>query len=99
MRPRSKMVRVGEKAGPAVAPQSLPPRRRLAMSSESERRTRAEFDRQYEAGIQAALKRCRGLAQQIESELCNKRLDFDSVLSLADFRVALEHAAGVLKQR
>jgi hypothetical protein len=69
------------------------------MSSESERRTRAEFDRQYEAGIQAALKRCRGLAQQIESELCNKRLDFDSVLSLADFQVALEHAAGVLKQR
>jgi hypothetical protein len=57
------------------------------MSSESERRTRAEFDRQYEAGIQAALKRCRGLAEQIESELCNKRLDFDSALSLADFQV------------
>jgi hypothetical protein len=70
------------------------------MSSEkSERRTRAEFDRQDEAGIQAALKRCRGLAGQIESELCNKRLDFNSVLSLADFQVALEHAAGVLKQR
>jgi hypothetical protein len=47
------------------------------MSSESERRTRAEFD---SAGIQAALKRCRGLAEQIESELGNKRLDFDSVL-------------------
>jgi hypothetical protein len=69
------------------------------MSSESERRTRAELDRQGEAGIQTALKRCRGLAEQIESELCNKRLDFDCVLSLADFQVALEHAAGVLKQR
>jgi hypothetical protein len=66
------------------------------MSSESERRTRAEFD---SAGIQAALKRCRGLAEQIESELGNKRLDFDSVLSLADFQVTLERAAGVLKQR
>jgi hypothetical protein len=65
----------------------------------SERRTRAEFDRQDEAGVQAALKRCRGLAEQIESELCNKRLDFDSVLSLANFQVALERAAGVLKQR
>jgi hypothetical protein len=63
------------------------------MSSESERR------RQDEAGMQTALKRCRGLAEQIESELCNKRLDFDSVLSLADFTWALEHAAGVLKQR
>ena len=57
------------------------------MSSESERRTRAEFDRQYEAGI--LLKRCRGLAEQIESELCNKRLDFDSALSLADSRTVI----------
>jgi hypothetical protein len=55
------------------------------MSSESERRTRAAFDRQNEARMQAALKRCCDLAEQIESELCNKHVDFDSVLSLADF--------------
>jgi hypothetical protein len=49
--------------------------------------------------MHAALKRCRGLAEQIESELCNKHVDFDSVLSLADFQGALEYAASILEQQ
>src|SRR5262249_47893348 len=52
------------------------------------------------AGIEAALNRCRALAAQIESELCNKRHEhFVDKLSLADLCASLERAADVLGQK
>jgi hypothetical protein len=51
------------------------------------------------AGTEAALDRCRSLAAQIASELCNKRpVHFVDKSSLADFYASLECAAGVLEQ-
>jgi hypothetical protein len=48
------------------------------------------LDATEKAGIEAALKRCRGLAAQIESELRNKRPEhFVDKLSLADFYASL----------
>jgi hypothetical protein len=51
-------------------------------------------------GIEAALKRCRALAAQIESELRNKRREhFIDELLLADLCASLEEAANVLRQQ
>jgi hypothetical protein len=52
------------------------------------------------AGIEGALNRCRALAAQIASELCNKRpkLLLDKV-SLADVCASLEQAVDVLGQK
>jgi hypothetical protein len=51
-------------------------------------------------GIEAALKRCRDLAAQIESELRNKgREHFIDKLSLADLCASLEEAANVLGEK
>jgi hypothetical protein len=49
------------------------------------------------AALEAALKRCRVLADQIESILRKERRFIDKV-SLAEFSVALERAADVLGQ-
>jgi hypothetical protein len=58
------------------------------------------LDATEKAGIESALKRCRGLAAQIASELRNKRPEhFVNKLSLADFYASLEHAADVLGQK
>jgi hypothetical protein len=66
----------------------------------SERIMSDEFDgldATEKAGTEGALNRCRTLAAQIESELCNKRPEhFIDTLSLADFYISLEHAAAVL---
>ena len=49
--------------------------------------------------MKAALKRCRALAGQIESELCNRKPEhFVDKLALADFYASLERAADVLGQ-
>jgi hypothetical protein len=48
--------------------------------------------------LEAALKRCRILADQIESILRNERREFVDELSLADFCASLERAADVLGQ-
>jgi hypothetical protein len=58
------------------------------------------LDATEKAGIEGALNRCRRLAAQIESELCNKRHErFVDKLSLADLCASLEHAADVLGQK
>jgi hypothetical protein len=52
------------------------------------------------AGIEAALDRCRALAQQIRGDLRNKSPEhLVSIWSLADFQVSLERAASVLEQK
>ena len=51
------------------------------------------------AAVEAALNRCRALAAQIASELCNKRPEHFVDLSLAEFCASLEHAADVLGQK
>jgi glutathione S-transferase len=59
-----------------------------------------DLDATEKAGIEAALNRCRALAAQIESELCNKRHEhFVDRLALADFYASLERAADVLGQK
>jgi hypothetical protein len=52
------------------------------------------------AGIEAALNRCRALAQQIEGELRIKRSErFADLVSLAELQAALERAAWVLERK
>jgi hypothetical protein len=52
------------------------------------------------ADAEGALNRCRALAGQIESELCNRKPEhFVDKLSLADFYASLERAADVLRQK
>jgi hypothetical protein len=48
------------------------------------------------AALEAALKRCRVLAHQIESILRNERREFVDQGSLADFYASLQRAADVL---
>jgi hypothetical protein len=51
-------------------------------------------------GTEAALNRCRALAQRIQSDLRNRKPEhFVDVWALADFQVALERAASVLEQK
>jgi glutathione S-transferase len=56
------------------------------------------LDAREKAALEAALKRCRALAGQIESILRNERRHFADEVSLADFYACLERAAGVLGQ-
>jgi hypothetical protein len=56
------------------------------------------LDAREKAALEAALKRCRVLADQIESILRNERREFVDKVSLAEFYVALERAADVLGQ-
>jgi hypothetical protein len=52
------------------------------------------------AAVEAALKRCRVLAGQIESKLHNKTAEhFIDKVSMADFYASLERAADVLGQK
>jgi hypothetical protein len=52
------------------------------------------------AGIEAALNRCRALAQQIEGELGVGRSErFADLVSLAELQAALERAAWVLERK
>jgi hypothetical protein len=52
------------------------------------------------AGIEAALNRCRALAQQIEGELGVRRSErFADLVSLAELQAALERAAWVLERK
>jgi hypothetical protein len=52
------------------------------------------------AGIEAALNRCRALAEQIEGELRVRRSErFADLVSLAELQVALERAAWVLERK
>jgi hypothetical protein len=68
---------------------------RLTMSGEF-----SSLDARERAALEAALKRCCVLADQIERELRNKRPDhFVDVLSLADIYASLERAADVLRQK
>jgi hypothetical protein len=48
--------------------------------------------------LEAALKRCRVLADQIERILCNGKRRFVDKASLADFYASLQRAADVLGQ-
>jgi glutathione S-transferase len=57
------------------------------------------LDAREKAALEAALKRCRVVADQIESILSNERRHFVDEFSLADFYAALERAADVLGQR
>jgi hypothetical protein len=54
------------------------------------------LDRRERAALEAALKRCRVLADQIESILRNERREFVDQGSLADFYASLQRAADVL---
>jgi hypothetical protein len=58
----------------------------------------SSLDARERAALEAALKRCCVLADQIESGLCNERREFVDKISLAEFCVALERAADVLGQ-
>jgi hypothetical protein len=57
------------------------------------------LDAREKAALEAALKKCRVLADQIESILRNERREFVDKVSLAEFYVALERAADVLGQK
>ncbi len=57
------------------------------------------LDAREKAALEAALKRCRALAGQIESILRNERRHFVDEVSLADFYACLERAADVLGQK
>jgi hypothetical protein len=58
------------------------------------------LDAREKAALEAALKRCRVLAGQIESKLRHKRPErFVDELSLADFCASLQRAADVLGQK
>jgi hypothetical protein len=51
------------------------------------------------AAMQAALDRCRALADQVEKQLLKKRPeDFQNLTVLADFQASLESAAEVLER-
>jgi hypothetical protein len=56
------------------------------------------LDQRERAALEAALKRCRVFADQIESILRNDRRDFVDKVSLAEFYVSLQRAADVLGQ-
>jgi hypothetical protein len=52
------------------------------------------------AGTEAALSRCRALAQRIEGELSNRGPErFADLVSLAELQAALERAAWVLERK
>jgi hypothetical protein len=58
------------------------------------------LDANEKATLVGALKRCRGLAEQIENKLRNIRPErFIDALSLADFCVFLECAANIRRQK
>jgi hypothetical protein len=57
------------------------------------------LDERERAALEAALKRCCILADQIESILRNERREFVDELSLADFYASLGRAADVLRQK
>jgi hypothetical protein len=64
------------------------------------RMTGASLSAIERAGTEAALNRCRALAQRIQCDLRNRKPEhFVDVMSLADFQVALERAASVLEQK
>lgn len=64
------------------------------------RMTSATLSAIEKAGTEAALDRCRALAQQIQCGLRNRKPEhFDDVWALADFQAALERAASVLEQK
>jgi hypothetical protein len=56
------------------------------------------LDQRERAALEAALKRCRVLADQIESILRSERREFVDRAALADFYASLQHAADVLGQ-
>jgi hypothetical protein len=56
------------------------------------------LDARERAALEGALKRCRILADQIESRLRNESREFVDKGSLADFYAALQRAADVLGQ-
>jgi hypothetical protein len=56
------------------------------------------LDERERAALEAALKRCRVLADQIERILCNGKRRFVDKASLADFYASLQRAADVLGQ-
>ena len=63
------------------------------------RMTRASLSAIEKAGIEAALDRCRALAQQIQCNLRHRKAEhLVDVWALADFQAALERAASVLEQ-
>jgi hypothetical protein len=76
---------------------------RSAMTVRGSTTPNSEFDGLdpiEKTGIEAALKRCRALAAQIESELRNKRREhFIDELLLADLCASLEEAANVLGEK
>jgi soluble cytochrome b562 len=58
------------------------------------------LDATEKAAVEAALKRCRALAAQIQSKLRKKRPEhFVDELTLADFYASLQRAADVLGQK
>jgi glutathione S-transferase len=56
------------------------------------------LDERERAALEAALKRCRVLADQIERILCNGKRRFVDKASLADFYASIQRAADVLGQ-
>jgi hypothetical protein len=56
------------------------------------------LDARERAALEGALKRCRVLADQIGSILCNEKREFVDQGSLADFYASLQRAADVLGQ-
>jgi len=56
------------------------------------------LDARERAALEAALKRCRVLADQIENILRNERREFVDKVSLADFYASIQRAADVLGQ-
>ena len=68
--------------------------------ADQKRVSRASLSALEKAGMEAALNRCRALAQRIECDLLNRRCEhFVDVASLAEFQAALERAASVLKRK
>jgi hypothetical protein len=67
---------------------------------DQKRVSRASLSAVEKAGTEAALNRCRALAQRIECELRNRRSEhFADLASLAEFQAALERAASVLERK
>ena len=66
-------------------------------ADDREQKKRKALSTIEENGIAAALERCRMLAAQIDAELGEKKPEHVNVASLAEFQVALERAASVLK--
>jgi hypothetical protein len=54
------------------------------------------LDARERDALQAAVKRCRALADQIEKILCNEKRHFVDKASLADFYTSLQRAADCL---